>query len=144
MPLGKDGYYYPVVQKSTISLQKTELLFISGTVYTAGEELSQNDTVYLNTNGKVYRTNIFSISSSFVVGFCEKNTVSNAEVFIFTHRQTINNFTGLSTGSRYFLSQSVGKISTISPNEKGTVVYQIGVAKSTTELIFSPQLLVVN
>mgnify|MGYP001568290467 CR=1 FL=1 len=144
MPLGKNGYFYPTVQIPTVSSTKTELLFISGFMYTCGEELSQNDTVYLNNNGKIYRTNIFSISSSFVIGFCEKNAITDSEVFIFSAGQTINNFSGLSTGSRYFLSQSFGKISTIPPNEKNTTIYQVGIAKSTTELIFLPQPLIIN
>jgi len=71
----------------------------------------------------------FSLSSS----FAEENIVIGKSV----------NFSNLLIGSRYFLSESNGKISHTPPATKNRVVVQVGIAKSLTELVVLQQHIVI-
>lgn len=144
MPLGKNEYFYPIVQKPQLRYPTTTLV-ISGSVYIAGEQIEERDAVYINSDGKIYRTNPLSVSSSMFTGFCENNIEPGINVFVFsTTGQIINGFSGLSTGLRYFISFPNGKISSSPPTQKGTTVYQVGISKSNTEILISPQLFIIN
>jgi len=48
----------------------------------------------------------------------------------------ITGLTGLTTGSKYYLSTTPGAITTIAPSTVGNVVYPVGRAKSTTEFTY--------
>ena len=103
MPVGSNGYFFPVVQKPTTLSTTAQIIILSGSIYTAGEELQQRDAVYINSDNKIYKTNPTSISSSAFIGFCENDTNTNNKVFVFSSPgQNVNGFSGLSIGSRYF------------------------------------------
>ena len=144
MPLGKNEYFYPVVQKPQLHYPTTTLI-VSGSVYTTGEQIEKRDAVYINSDGKIYKTNPFSVSSSMFTGFCENDIESGIDVFVFsTTGQIINGFNGLSIGLRYFISFPNGKISITPPTQKGTTVYQVGISKSNTEILIFPQFFIIN
>ena len=49
----------------------------------------------------------------------------------------VNLYLGLSSGSKYYLSESSGQITDVAPALSGTVVQVLGVAKDTTTLILN-------
>lgn len=111
------------------------------TYFIAGETILSRDAVFIKTDGKVYRTIALSVSASFDIGFALSGAVSGATIPVDTrHGKVLTYFTGLSPGARYFLSESYGAISTVAPQNKDSMVYQAGIAKSATEFIFDPHL----
>jgi len=54
------------------------------------------------------------------------------------HHGVVTGLSGLTAGSRYYVSETAGAITTTPPTAGGSVVQIIGVAKSTTELIVMP------
>lgn len=55
----------------------------------------------------------------------------------------VGGFTGLSTASTYYLS-TVGSVSATAPSAQSTIIYAVGVAKSSSTLVFRPQYLLSN
>lgn len=115
------------------------------TYFIAGETISARDAVFIKTDGKVFRTIALSISASYDIGFAMSGALSGATIPIDTrHGKVLTYFAGLSPGEKYYLSESYGAISTIAPQNKDSMVYLAGVAKSATEFVFNPQLLVLK
>jgi len=111
------------------------------TNFIAGETILARDAVFIKTDGKVYRTIALSISASFDIGFAISGAIADALIPVDTrHGKVLNYFSGLSPGIRYFLSESYGAITIAIPQNKDSMVYQAGIAKSATELLFDPHL----
>lgn len=113
----------------------------------AGEDLLPRDAIYVNSEGLVFKAIAVPASSSFEIGFTVSGALSGANVPVDTrHGKLLDGFTGLTVGSRYFLSGSSapGEITTKAPDEENSVVYQVGIAKATDKLLFYPELLVCN
>lgn len=140
--------------EATHNLNVKENVYISGSLFvssifcfkaTAGEQIEKNDAVFLNSNGKIYKTNPASINSSIFAGFSNSSINIEQETYVRSGiGQIVTEFLNLSTGSRYFLSESIGKISPAPPTTKGTVVSQVGIAKSNFELLIFPHLFIIN
>jgi len=113
------------------------------TQFTAGETIFIRDAIFEDFDGLAYRANALSVSSSFDIGFAISGAISGSTFPADTrHGKVLDGFSSLLTGSRYFLSESAGLISELIPENTGSVVYQAGIAKTATELIFYPELLV--
>lgn len=112
----------------------------------AGETILVRDAVFVKTDGKVYKASAIDVSilsSSFEIGFAISGAISGADIPVDTRLgKLLDGFSGLSVGSRYFLSESAGLISTEAPETCGSVVYQVGIAKTTDKLLYKSQLLV--
>jgi len=110
---------------------------------TAGETIAIRDAVYTNFDGLAYKASALFVSSSFDIGFAVSGVLSGATFPVDSrHGKLVDNFSGLVSGSRYFLSESFGLISRQAPENTGSIVYQVGIAKTDTELIFYPEFLV--
>jgi hypothetical protein len=117
------------------------------TYFTAGETILRREVVFLKTDGLVYkasaRSTIVSISASFEIGFAISGAISGSQIPVDTREgKVLDGFSGLSTGTRYFLSESAGAITTVEPPNSGSVIYQVGISKDADELIFKPQFFV--
>lgn len=139
--------WIPDVSGSTTIVSGGAGSFDDFTFFTAGEIIVRRDPVYVAADGKVYKTtavaSALTVSGSFDIGFAVSGALADAQVPVDTrHGKVLDGFTGLQTGDRYFLSESYGKISTLSPSNAGSMIYQVGIAKSSSELIFYPELLV--
>ncbi len=112
----------------------------------AGETILVRDAVFVKSDGKVYKASAIDVSivsSSFEIGFAISGAISGADIPVDTRvGKLLDGFSGLSIGSRYFLSESAGLISTTAPETCGSIVYQVGIAKTATDLLFKSQLLV--
>ena len=96
-------------------------------------------------DGKVYKASALFLDKSFVVGIAIGNVAQNDIAMIFSSQgKVLGGFNGLVSNSRYFLSKDYGKISNIVLDDKDFVVYQVGIAKSDTELLFYPRFCVVK
>lgn len=71
------------------------------------------------------------------------NKPSSITCYVVTHG-LVSGLSGLTAGSRYFVSETAGAITTTAPTTSGSVVQEIGVALSTTELIVEPKAYIVN
>jgi len=117
--------------------------FDDTTLFVAGETISKRDAIYLHTDGLAYRASAKSLSSSFEVGFALSGAISGNSFPVDTREgKVLGGFVNLDVGARYFLSESFGGISTLGPSSAGSIVYQVGIAKTSEELIFKPRLLV--
>ena len=63
------------------SLYSSEVFFLKATT---GEIVEKKDAVFLNTDGKIYKTNPSSLSSSMIVGFSEIDAAENSQIFIYS------------------------------------------------------------
>ena len=112
--------------------------------FPAAETISDRDFVYMR-DGKVYKASALFLDKSFVVGIAIGNVAQNDIAMIFSSQgKVLGGFNGLVSNSRYFLSKDYGKISNIVLDDKDFVVYQVGIAKSDTELLFYPRFCVVK
>lgn len=110
-------------------------------VLPASENLSAGDFVNVwNDSGTVkVRKADASSNAKEAHGFVlsSVSTGNNASVYF---EGTNNQLSGLTLGATYFLSTTAGSTATTVPTTTGHIVQQIGVALSTTELSFEPQL----
>jgi hypothetical protein len=99
--------------------------------FTYGETISVNDAVYLASDGKVYKTNA-SYNDERInnfIGFAKEagnaNDIKKVQI-----AGIVEGFSGLTTGSYYYLSNTAGGISSAS----GTYGILVGIAISSTKL----------
>lgn len=113
--------------------------------FIAGENLITADIVFIKDDGKVYRTTALSQSGSYSIGFAISGGLGGSTIPIDTrYGKVITYLSGLSIGQRYYLSESYGQMSTTIPQNKNSLVYFVGIAKTENDFIFTPQLLLVK
>ena len=102
----------------------------------SGGALSAGNVVAINSSGQAIQANATSASTADVIGICVANI--SGDIFI---QQVGNNtgVSGLTAGTKYYLGTSAGALSATAPNAVGNVVYQLGFAKGTGEIIVVPQ-----
>lgn len=100
-------------------------------IYTAGENLTAVDAVYISASNTVSKAD--AATNYQMIGFAESTVLSAASVPVISEG-VLGGFTGLTAGSRYYLSTTGGAISTTVPTGAGNNVVQVGYAKSATEL----------
>lgn len=111
--------------------------------FTAGENIAANDILFIKTDGKVYKASALSVTSSFEVGIAVSAALAGNTLPVDTRDgKVIDGFSGLTAGTRYFLSESYGKINSVDPEAAGSLVYQVGIAQASDKLLLKPQLLV--
>jgi hypothetical protein len=129
-----------------ISGSSGSVTFDDTVVFTAGETIIPRDLIFIKSDGLAYRAHALDgaiISASFEIGFAVSGALSGATFPADTRQgKVLDGFSGLSVGSRYFIAESPGGISTTEPPSSGSVVYQVGIAKTSQDLVFKPQLLV--
>jgi len=101
--------------------------------YTAEVSIAIRDAVYISSADNVSPADADADVSSQVVGFATAAASAAASVNIRKFGR-LSGFTGLTAGSRYFLSTTAGAISATVPSGAGNNIVQVGYAKSTTVL----------
>jgi hypothetical protein len=101
--------------------------------FTYGETISVNDAVYLKaSDGKVYKTNA-SYNDERIhnfIGFA-KEAGNNNDIKMVQIGGVVEGFSGLTTGSYYYLSDTAGGISSII----GTHLLRVGIAINSTKIL---------
>ena len=122
---------------------------LSGSIITSEEyqkyitavDLSENDAVFVSQDNNVHKTSIDSLTSSLIVGF--SNSAANSGSLVAIKQQRIlKNFTNLSVGKKYYLSESLGKISQEPPKNKNNFIVEVGIAQSSSVLFFEPTIVI--
>lgn len=108
----------------------------------AATELTGTQIIYLSGNS-ILPASANTVSTSRIIGIVSGSTSvfysSGSTVKIHTiYGNIFNNFSNLTASSVYYLSSTAGKITTTPPSGGGKTIAQIGIAKSSTELVFQP------
>lgn len=100
----------------------------------AGEALTALDAVYINTaDGKAYKCDADDTAKLGFIGFAQEGALLGANVQIRNHG-LMTGFVGLTVGSTYYLSGTLGAITTTAPTYKRPV----GIAVSATVIKIIP------
>lgn len=105
---------------------------------TAGETIVDGNLIYLNTDNKWYKTDADTASTvnNVLLGIAKGSGTTNNQITNGILLQgTDNAQSGLTGGEIQYASNTAGAIS----NTPGTIEVTVGIAKSTTELYFSPR-----
>jgi len=105
---------------------------------TAGETIADGNSIYLNTDNKWYKTDADTASTvnNVLLGIAKgAGTLNNAITNGILLQGTDNAQSGLVAGEVQYASNTAGAIS----NTPGTNEVTVGIAKSATELYFSPR-----
>lgn len=105
---------------------------------TAGETLADGNLIYLNTDNKWYKTDADTASTvnNVLLGIAKGAGTTNNPITNGVLLQGVDDAqSGLTAGQIQYASNTAGAIS----NTPGTTEVTVGVAKSTTELYFSPR-----
>jgi len=108
---------------------------------TAGETLAAGDLIYIAAAGTAFKADA-NAEGKEAIGFVLAGISSAATGTAYFGSQTISGLSGLTVGSRYFLSNATpGGIALYSALTFATadIVQEVGRALSTTELYFEPQ-----
>ena len=103
------------------------------TSYTASGAIADRDAVYISGASTVSVADASAESTARVIGFADGAIADTASGDI-CHDGVLDSFSGLTAGSRYFLSETAGQITTTPPTADDANVIQVGYAKSATEL----------
>ena len=107
-------------------------------VIATSENLAAGDFVNLhNSTGIKARKADASTSAKFATGFVLAGVTAPATATIYPISNKNTALTGLTVGSTYWLSTTPGTPTATAPSGSGNIVQMLGVAESTTEMIFS-------
>lgn len=107
-------------------------------VANTGEALSAGNLVYISAAGTVFKADANAVDKA-AIGFVLASSASGASATVY-FEGTITGLTGLTAGTRYFLSDTAtGGTTTTIPTNPGDIVQLVGTAISATELSFEPQ-----
>lgn len=110
-------------------------------LYTADEALTNRDAVYISAADNVSACLADDETTCRFIGFAGATVIDTASVEVYSEG-LLDGFTGLTAGSRYYCDASTaGAITATAPSGGGNIVYQVGFAKSATELQIQPQFL---
>ncbi len=112
----------------------------TGETYTAGEALTAGNLCYITSSGTIMKADA-NDSSKLAQGFVLANISNGASGTFYRGHGKITGLSGLTAGSRYFLSNSAtGAISLYSglTYATGDIQQYVGRAESTTVLAFEP------
>ena len=101
--------------------------------YTAEVNIAIRDAVYISSADNVSPADADADASSQVVGFATAAATATNPVNIRKFGR-LSGFSGLTAGSRYFLSTTAGAITATVPTGAGNNIVQVGYAKSATVL----------
>jgi hypothetical protein len=107
--------------------------------FTAEVAIAQRDVVIVSSADSVSPAQADDVNSSICIGFAVEAADAAAPVVI-RNEGVVPGFSGLTPGARYYLSAaSAGAITDVAPSGSGEVVFQVGIAKSATELLIQKQ-----
>lgn len=108
---------------------------------TATEALSANDLVniYDVSGTPSVRKADATIEGKEAHGFVKASVANAATATIYISGNVITGLTGLTTGTRQFLSTTAGARTATAPSAVGNVVQMVGVAASATTILFEPE-----
>lgn len=102
--------------------------------YTAEVNTAARDVVYISSANNVSPALANNTSQSYAIGFANATATAGNPVGVKTDG-IIGGFSGLTAGSRYYLSASAaGAITASVPTGSGNTVVQVGYAKSATDV----------
>lgn len=101
-------------------------------IYSCDSSVNVNDVVYLSDIATVAPAQATSSSYSAIGMVVSKSSATSANVKYFGE---VTGLTGLSAGITYFLSETAGEITTTPPSDIGSIIQNIGIAKSSTILL---------
>lgn len=109
-------------------------------VANAGENLAAGDFVYIDASGDVRKADA-SNTAKLAIGFVLSAVTAASDATVYMEG-TNTGLTGLTAGTRYFLSpSSPGTHTATVPTTAGHTVQVLGTAIDTTELSFEPQII---
>lgn len=127
------NYVLSVVNGGTITFDKQVI-----DNQTAGENLTANDIIYFKESDQKWYKADADLTTTFdqlQIGIAQSTVLTGATVQV-AISGPVSGFTGLTAGSKYYLSNTAGAITTTA----GTYSVFIGWALSTTSLLFNPVL----
>lgn len=102
--------------------------------YTAGEALTAAHVVYISAADTVMRASASAAPNAYAVGVADTNAASGSTVIVLSEG-VADGFSGLTPGSRYYLSAATaGAVQSTIPTGSGHVIVKIGVAKNSTNM----------
>lgn len=102
---------------------------------TDGTGVAAGDVVAINSSGLATKAD--KASAQNVVGIAESTAGASTTVFVKTSGNQ-KGFSGLTAGQKLYLNTS-GSVTATAPSSAGDVVFQIGYARSASEIIIVPQ-----
>lgn len=95
------------------------------------------DVVYLNTADNVKKAKADAAGTADAIAVATA-TITNGTTGVYQTSGTLGGLSGLTAGSKYFLSQTTAGLLTVTaPTTAGQLVVEIGEAVSTTELLIN-------
>ena len=104
---------------------------------TASEALAANDLVNIHAGG--VRKADATTEGKEAHGFVKASVASSGTATIYLPGDVITGLTGLTQGARYFLATTAGLTTATVPSTAGNVGQMIGIAASTTSILFEPE-----
>ena len=104
---------------------------------TVGENVAFKDVLYLKSDGKFWKADASTGSTTIGLMMVASETISISATGTFIKQGKLTT-TGLITGSIYYLSTTTGEITSTAPTASGEFVRILGYALSTTILLFDP------
>lgn len=102
--------------------------------YTAQVTIAARDVVYISSADNVSPADADAVSTSYAIGLAVAGASAAASVLV-QENGVMSGFSGLTAGSRYYLSSgTAGTITATTPTGSGHTIVQIGYAKSATAL----------
>lgn len=106
----------------------------------ASENLAAGDLVNIhNAAGPRVRKADAAAAGKEAHGFVLQAVTSGASATVYPEENVLSGLTGLTPGARQFLSTTAGTRTETAPSTAGQVAQIIGVALSTTEILFRPE-----
>lgn len=107
---------------------------------TAAADIDAREVVYVSAAGTVNLAQANALATSKAFGIAPANILSGATGTILTVGIVTSTGWGLTANAIYYLSPTVaGGITTTAPSTSGQYVVPVGIALSSTQLMFNPQ-----
>ena len=88
--------------------------------------------------GKAIKADADAIATGNVIGFAESAVAAGSDVVIRTSGN-LTGFSGLTAGNKLYASGTAGAVTATAPSGIGDVVYQVGYARSSSEVVIALQ-----
>lgn len=104
---------------------------------TTTEDLAAGDfvNIYASTGAKCRKADATTAGKE-ANGFVLASTTSGQDATVYFSSNTNTSLSGMTPGSKYYLSTTAGQATTTAPSASGNVVQYLGKASSATELNF--------
>ena len=101
--------------------------------FDADVAIGARDVVYISTEDKVSPASAAAEASARAIGFAMNAATAGQAVSVKSDGLVVG-FSGLTSGARYYLSNTAGQISTTVPTGSGNIIHQAGYSKNATTL----------